>query len=156
MALIQALHDSVPDVRVAAAQAVGHLGVSAAMRDGLIAALRHGDAPTRRVAIQALGLLEERAAFYALEAALDDPDAGVRQGAVAALGELADRRALPALAARLVRDTDAGVRSEAAFRLGKLGDASVLSTLHAAERDPDAGVRRWAARAVLELEGAEG
>lgn len=153
-AVVEMLEDPSPDVKAAAALALGKLGGTQGMVELVAQYLRDPDVATRRAATLALGGMEAASASPALIEALTDEDAFVRQGALAALGELADVRALPAIGDRLRRDVDGGVRSEAAFRLGKLGDGngmvgSLLQTASAG--DPDPGVRRWAAWALASL-----
>ncbi len=143
--LAERLGDSSEAVRQAASLSLGEFERTPVLVEGLLTQLQSADTMTRRAAVLALASLEASAAYSALAAALRDENAIVRQGAVSALGELADDRAIPLLRERLLIDPSTGVRGEAAFRLGKIGDRGASGDVRtAAEKDPDAGVRRWA------------
>ena len=99
--LRQALGDSRPAVRRAAAMALGKIGKAdeETLRE-LRAALGDVDAGQRRFAARALGRLGGTGAVEDLGAALRDPDARVRDEAATALGRLGDA-ARPTLRAAL-------------------------------------------------------
>ncbi|MGQ0811434.1 MAG: HEAT repeat domain-containing protein [Nitrospiraceae bacterium] len=152
MPLLLRLTDQSDAVRTSAARAISEFGETPAVVDRLEKLLRSPDVRTRRATVLALQAIDTPVSFSVLAEALRDHDPLVRQGAVAALGELADARAIPLFRARLQHDVAVGVRSEAAFRLGKIGDRTVVVDLEkAAERDPNAEVRRWAQWARQEL-----
>ncbi len=88
--------------------------------------------------------------------ALRAPDARVRKKAAFTLGNLnaTDSAVVPALQASL-RDTDAAVRREAILALMKCGSIAVEalpSLTEMSQRDPDALVRTYAAKAVQRLQ----
>ncbi len=99
--LTEALTDSRPAVRRAAAKALGKIGCAdAAALRALSALLSDADAGQRRFAAEALGRLGATGAVEALGTALRDHDARVRNAAAAALQALGDA-ALPTLRAAL-------------------------------------------------------
>jgi HEAT repeat protein len=87
--------------------------------------------------------------------AVHAPDAKVRKKAAFTLGNLAtvDPAALPALRGALA-DADAAVRCEAILALLKCGPAAaeaVPTLIEIRQRDPNAQVRRFAAKAIEKL-----
>ena len=81
-----------------------------------------------------------------LLAALKDPDTDVRAQAAWALGQMRARRALPALLNAMSDEAD--VRRSVVRALGEIQDPATVTVLTAALQDPDAKVRRYAARAL--------
>jgi HEAT repeat protein len=55
----------------------------------------------------------------------------------------------------LLKDRSVPVRSNAAYALGDVGDASHLPALEDALKDPDAGVRDSAARAIEKIKARQ-
>jgi HEAT repeat protein len=89
--------------------------------------------------------------------ALQGPDAKARKKAATELGNVgsADPAAVPALAGAL-KDRDAGVRAEAALALLRIGPAAreaVPALEEAAQKDREAKVRDYAARALEKVRG---
>ena len=145
--LLQALHDSDPRVREAAARSMGAL--SAAGEGGeseLVALLSDPDILVRHAAAQALGAREETPALMsALTGLMTDPDPTVRQAAVHALLLVDGTGALQALSAG-VTDNDPMVRQWITAALGETGDVRAGPVLlHRLQHDPVAGVRAEAA-----------
>jgi HEAT repeat protein len=84
------------------------------------------------------------------------PDAKLRRKAAFTLGNIgaSDPAVVPALLAAL-KDSDAGVRGEAVLALlkcGAAGRAAVNCLREMCQRDPDAQVRAYAAKAIDRLE----
>jgi HEAT repeats/TIR domain/NACHT domain len=85
--LLAALRDAEPDVRRAAAQALGDIGDARAV-EPLLAALRDAEPDVRKAAAHALGDIGDARAVEALLAALHDGEPGVRMAAAQALGDI--------------------------------------------------------------------
>jgi HEAT repeat protein len=169
--LLRALKDPEPEVREAAASALGDIGPSA--WDGVLPGLAYRvtddrSANVRRVAALALGKLarqvitgdEEVADSVrgALERALKDAEAPVRQQAAWALGRLGPQKgrlALPTISQAL-KDTDPRVRRAAATALGEIGPAggeAVPLLLSRFQEDPVPEVRKNALAALANVVG---
>jgi HEAT repeat protein len=91
--------------------------------------------------------------------ALRDPDAKLRKKAAFTLGNIgpSDPTVLPALLGAL-KDPDAGVRCEAILALLKYGPGAreaVPELIEAQEKDRDAKVRAYAARALEKLKAGK-
>jgi HEAT repeat protein len=138
-ALLDALKDPRPEVRIAAFDGLG-------------------------VAAPALGLLEPEVTVScvdALAAALSDPSAEVRMAAAKAFGPLGTACSIPlptALVAALEGDASVGVREMAARSLGAFpaqGDLATVALLHALDGD-EAAVRKACAEAFRQLETTPG
>jgi HEAT repeat protein len=82
----------------------------------------------RAAAVQALGLLREKAAVTAVLGALEDRNWYLRYHAANALGHIGHVAAGPALVRRL-GDDEARVRAAAAWALGSIGDPGALPPL---------------------------
>jgi HEAT repeat protein len=135
-ALASILHDDAdPDMREAAARALGAIGSAGAETETLIAALADGDQLVRESAVEGirgLGPSAVEAARPQLEQLLDDPWAAVREAARAALGASADEDADPdeqrAEVQRNLQPLLLGLQSDnertrgiSTFEIGKLG-----------------------------------
>ncbi len=123
-ALVAALDDRDPEVRAAAAWALGALGGAAEPAvPGLAGSLRDEQEAVRTAAAQALGALGPRArsAAPALFAALDDPRAGVRAAAAQALARVELTAESVSSLSKALGNPDAYVRAFAAWSLGNLG-----------------------------------
>ena len=96
--------------------------------DRVHAHLESADPPVRRMAVRALGRLEDPGRVGRIGTMLDDSDPGVRMAAAAALAQSVYARdpgdALPALAARVESETDPAVLGALAANLGRLAFAS--------------------------------
>jgi len=153
MALVGSLSDKRLGVKMAAAQALGRVGLRQSVIELLHEAILVGKTESRYFAVEALMQLEGPSSYRVLVTALNDSNAGVRQAAVAGLGELGNVKALPALRKRLLQDRDMGVRTEAAYRLGKLGSRDDLRSLKKAmSTDPDPLVHLWSTWAINSID----
>ncbi len=150
--LIASLGDTDPEVRNAAAQALGNLGDPRAV-EALMRALRSdSDAGVRAMAAWALGEIEDPRAVPALgEALRRDQDAHVREMAAWALGEIEDPQGVEPLRAAL-RDASPEVRVKAVWALGQIEDAAAVPALAEALRDANPEIRQMAAWALGEIE----
>src|SRR5690606_35884078 len=86
-----------------------------------------------------------------LIAFLDDASVLVRVTAIQALDELQCSKSIPQLKRLLGADPDPLVRLQAAETLGALKDAAAMTPLLSALKDPDDGVRSYAAKALGQL-----
>jgi HEAT repeat protein len=132
-ALIRALDDDRPDVRMEACSSLGELREPSALPH-LIKRLDDGAAPVRQNAAIALGTIGHPDGFEHLVGA-----------AALALGAIGDRRALPLLAAEL-EHADVGARFDVAYALAELKDPRGREVLVAALADPE---RAWDAVTAL-------
>lgn len=92
---IKLLHDSDYDVREAAREGLERLGKNAVL--GLIDTLQTGNTEARRLAVQALGMIDAEAAMPQLITALKDESMWVRTPAASALGKVNHPDAIAAL-----------------------------------------------------------
>jgi HEAT repeat protein len=153
-ALVAALNDAAPLVRVRAAAALSRSPESRpAAVAALIAAVRESPS-ARREAIDALGDMgaDARDAVAVVAQRLSDADPRVRWAGAEALGRMGavSAPAVPALQAALA---DPAVRLAAADALGWLGRAAepAVPALTALTRDADAEPRRVAAWSLLRI-----
>ncbi|HET6979797.1 MAG TPA: HEAT repeat domain-containing protein [Pyrinomonadaceae bacterium] len=161
-AVVPALQDAAPIVRVTAAKAVLSIGneESAGI---LLPLLNDKDEFVRRETVYALGLTRSRTATTAIsERLLNDKEDGVRGAAAVALGQIADDAAVIALVGALAPELSAPVNKKqkreanvfvlraAATALGQIksrsGTAALISTLNNEKLPSD--VRREAARSL--------
>jgi HEAT repeat protein len=178
-ALLEALEDRDPDVRIVAARSLGRMRLQAAeealvaqlgkheqavsariaaiciemgSRTGplLIRTLRDGKPKARFWAARILGEVQESRACRSLGDALLDPDPDVRSASAWALGSIADRSSAPIVETAL-RDPVWYVRAHAAEALGKIGDTSMTSALADLLADRSWWVRRNALDALVRL-----
>ena len=112
-------YDDSPEVRAAAAHALGELKAREAC-SCLEDALRD-EFPIRCQAVIALGAIQEKSTLAALMAMLKDAAPEVRYHAVQAIAKFKDRKTLKAVAA-LLEDSDPMVRNGAAKVLEQFGD----------------------------------
>jgi HEAT repeat protein/beta-lactamase regulating signal transducer with metallopeptidase domain len=151
--LMNTLSDSVVSVRTAAAEALGGLKDTMAVRALIDVLKRDTDAGVRRAAAWALGELEDARAIPALSEALrTDTDVEVRRNAAHALGEIEDARAVPALTEAIRRDKDPSVRRAIVEALSSIEDPSSATVLFPILKDSDPEMRRAAADALGSIE----
>ena len=169
--LLGALESKVMPLRSAAADALESIGGDPAVQarcaivkqdwprvesfgpqavEPLIAALRDGEADTRRMAVEILGRVGDRKAVEPLCATLRDSHWAVRQAAVRALAALGDSKAVEPLCVAL-EDSDSTVRRATVAALVGLGDPRAVEPLCAALRDSDGAVRQAAVAALVGL-----
>ena len=148
VALVTAISDDDPSVRLSAAETLGKFRDPRAVQ-ALIQALRQDPDPkVRAMAAWALGEIEDPAAVSALSAALrDDDNQEVRVQAAEALGNIEDVSAIDALG-DAVGDLAVEVRRAAVEALGNMDDARVVPLILPSLRDDDVEVRRSAADAL--------
>uniref|UniRef100_A0A6U6NB44 RING-type domain-containing protein n=1 Tax=Zooxanthella nutricula TaxID=1333877 RepID=A0A6U6NB44_9DINO len=116
-----------------------------------------GNAPARRTAARALGMIGGVQVLPPLIQALGDADLMVRRSARDALREIGDAQAVQPWI-RALRDvrSNSYVRTYAALVLGEIGDVlAVQPLLQTLKGDADVSVRRVAARALLAIGNVE-
>jgi len=148
-AFAQALDADVPELRMAAANALGELGKTDVLPK-LIDTLEDSDPRVRARAARSLGRLEDARACEALIERLEDPSGNVRREAAEALGRIGNRQALNALLG-MFDDDRAPVRRIAVGAMGNFGNARPVDGLIEALSDADASVRRAAVYSIIEL-----
>jgi HEAT repeat protein len=157
-------NDKVPEVRAAAAKALGRLGnLSTPMVKVLSNALQDKDVNTRAAAAEALGRIGTAASASApeLKAALADKETIVRQWAAFSLGRIGNEGATATeeLGKLLTSDPDPLVRAEAALSIGLLGTeakAAIPALLEALdqEKEKEITVRIQAAKSLGKMDTA--
>ena len=120
--LVRGLGDARPEVRAAAAEALGWIGGASAIAK-LPGALKDPDADVRAAAAEALGWIGDRRPAKALVEVLKDGSPAVRREAAVALGRLCEAGTSQPLA-RLTQDPTAAVRDSAAWAAGRIRDRS--------------------------------
>jgi len=178
-ALIAALEDDLPEVRMEACSSLGELREPAAVQvlikrldDGIAAVRQHaaialgsigdvaafaplaqalveGPADLRFQAATSLAEIDAARAFDPIAKALDDKDPQVVAAPALSLGAIGDRKAQELLAPKLAH-ADAGARFDVAYALAELGDARGRDVLAAAVTDPE---RAWDAVTALKRLG---
>ncbi|MFB6165000.1 MAG: HEAT repeat domain-containing protein [Haloarculaceae archaeon] len=148
-AFAQALSADVPELRMAAANALGELGKTDVLPQ-LLEALEDSDPRVRARVARALGRLADARAVDGLIERLTDPSGEVRKEAAEALGTIGNQRALSALLTMFDDDRPV-VRRIAVGAMGNFGDARPVEGLVAALSDEDPSVRRTAVYSIVEL-----
>ena len=153
LALAAALQDSLVEVRLAAARALGSHGDSVAI-NALIAALRTDTSKeVRKMAAWALGEIEDERAVQGLAAVLSsEQDREVRNTVAWALGEIESASAVQAVGAALQRERDPEIRRTLVWALGEIESPEGVPFLATVIRDSDAELREKAAWALGEIE----
>lgn len=156
--LTEALADDEPQVRAAAAEALGKIGQgSAAALPQLFLVVRDRDATVRLKTVEALpNISRDTSIVDALVGAFSDSAPEVRRAAAAALGALSmsTSRSITALV-RALTDSSAAVRAAAALALAEIGPPARDSrvALLAARRDSSPQVRRVVEDALRRIAG---
>ncbi len=148
-AFTKALSAEVPELRMAAANALGELG----QRDTVGPLAERFDDPDPRVrarAARACGTIADARATDPLTGLLGDPKAAVRREAAQALGTIGNRQALQALL-RLYDDDSEVVRRIAVMGMGSFENERPVEHLVTALGDEAAAVRRTAVYSLVEL-----
>lgn len=148
-AFVRALSAEVPELRMAAANALGELGVEDAVPE-LTAVFDDDDPRVRARGARAAGLIGDRRATDPLTGLLGDPKAGVRLEAAEALGRIGNRRALQALL-ELYDDSDQRVRRIAVSGFGEFETDRPVEALIEALNDDASAVRRTAVYSLTQL-----
>jgi len=144
--LVSFLQEDTPEIRRAAAYALGKLGDQQAV-DLLREALYDDHAGVRREALDSLIQLE---AVEALIEALGHPDEDIRRSAVWAVYDLKYPQALEPLIG-LLKDESDSIRQVTCFALRNLGDARAVQPLIDVLSDSDEYVRKAAVEALGEI-----
>ena len=145
----KALSSEIPELRMAAAAALGKLGDESGI-NSLKSALSDTDPRVRQRVCMALGEINHPSAVPALIDRLGDPNRQVRHEAAISLSAIGTDQALAALKNMMDADNTA-IRRIAASALGEAGTADVVEPLAAALNDPDEGVRSASIYSIIEL-----
>jgi HEAT repeat protein len=148
-AFSKALDADIPELRMAAANALGELGNEDVLPQ-LLETLDDPDPRVRARAARATGRIEDARACDALIDRLGDPKATVRQEAAEALGAISNRQALNALL-NMFDDDRAVIRRIAVGAMGNFGNAKPVDGLIEALSDENPSVRRTAVYSIIEL-----
>jgi len=148
-ALVELLSADRPELRMAAANALGRLGNHAGTK-ALVGRLGDPDARVRARAARAVGRIADPRAVSALRKALSDESVDVRREAADSLGRIGSEEALDALLDLLDDDSET-VRRIAANSLGNFGSAKPLDALVSLLSDDVEAVRRAAVFSLIEL-----
>lgn len=181
-ALLEALDDPIPEIRIQAARGLAKLGTeraiprlvqmlthedpwyAARLADQLIIygsaattalvayAEQQADPQGRELAVRLLGSIGDRKAAKHLIELMSDTDPEVRIAAVSALGKSGTLDAVAPLISALV-DDDWRVRARAAASLGSFSDPHSIPRLYAALGDESWWVRQNSAEALVEIPG---
>lgn len=174
-ALIPLLKDHNPVVRRRAARALDNFGwrpasdtervqravalgeysraaaVGAAALETLLTVINDPESPDRRLAVEALGTINDQRTSAPLIAALNDHDPRVKEAAIEALGRVETHGTLEPLMG-LLRDSDPVARALAARTLGKVGDEESINLLNLALKDSHWSVRKCAIEALARIQ----
>lgn len=148
-AFLRALGAEVPELRMAAANALGELAQADAVPH-LIERFDDPDVRVRSRAARACGQIADPRATGALEGLLGDRSATVRREAAEALGRIGNRQALGALLG-LYGDENERVRRIAVSGFGTFDNGRPVEYLVDALADESAAVRRTAVFSLIEL-----
>lgn len=136
-ALVERLQDQHPDVRLAAAAALGGAATQEAF-EGLLRSLPGATAAERERITESLASGPRHYVLARVRELLDTPDIDVKLGIVWTLGKLADGAEI---LASLLSGPDPKVRASAAGALSKIPGVISVEALVRASADPDARVR---------------
>lgn len=148
-AFLRALDSDIPELRMAAANALGELAESETV-PRLIDQFDDPDPRVRSRVARACGQIADPRATSALEGLLGDRSAKVRREAADALGRIGNRQALQALLG-LYDDENEQVRRIAVSGFGTFDNDRPVEYLVTALTDKSATVRRTAVFSLIEL-----
>jgi HEAT repeat protein len=146
-ALLKAVDDENPRVRLEAIYAVGVIGVRGippASEQGIVKALDHYDPAIRAGAARVAGRVKAKTAADALFKAITDSSAEVRYPAIRALGELREERATQAITEQLKFYTKGEGAWSAVDALARIAHLSSVPTFQSRFADRDPYIRRAA------------
>jgi len=144
-----ALSSDVPELRMAAASALGQLG-EASVIPNLVKALEDENPNVRVRAAAALAQLDHPKAVPPLISRLSDPHGKVRHEAAVALASIGTDQALAALL-EMLDDSNTAIRRIAAASLGEAGTVRAVQPLTNALNDESSAVRSAAVFSIIEL-----
>lgn len=148
-AFVDALGQEMPELRMAAANAIGRAEVVEAV-PALLARLDDDNRHVKYRAVRATGKVGDERAVGPLLSLTDDPDSRVRRAVATSLGEIGADRGLDGLL-QLHADEYVGVRLAAIRALGAFSDPRPIEPLIGCFADQEDEVRRAAAYAIVEL-----
>jgi HEAT repeat protein len=148
-AFVRALEAGLPELRMAAANALGEIGDADAL-EPLVERFGDPDPRVRARAARACGAIGDPRATEPLTDLLSDPSAGVRREAADALGRIGSRAALQALL-ELYDDDSEPVRRIAVGAFGEFDNDRPVEGLIAALADDAPAVRRTAVYSLIQL-----
>ncbi|WP_284006949.1 HEAT repeat domain-containing protein [Haloarcula pelagica] len=148
-AYTQALDADVPELRMAAANALGGLDQADAVPN-LAQRFDDPDPRVRARAARSVGKLGDSRATDSLESLLTDSQSAVRREAAQALGNIGNRQALRSLLP-LYEDDHEAVRRIAVDAFGNFDNDQPVDYLTEALSDDSPGVRRTAVYSLIEL-----
>lgn len=145
----EVLDHELPELRMAAANAVGRAGVTEAV-PALLARVDDEDRRVRQRVVRAAGRVGDQRAAEPLAAMVGEASPPVRRDIATALGEIGGDGALEALVP-LLRDDEAKVRLAAVKSLGGFGRVDAIPPLVDCFDDGREEIRRAAAYATVDL-----
>lgn len=148
-AFVRALDGKIPELRMAAANALGEIEQSDAVPH-LVEQFGDPDPRVRARSARACGQIADPRATDGLQRLLADPKAGVRREAAEALGQIGNRQALQALL-EIYDDDSERVRRIAVGGFAKFDNDRPVQHLIDALSDESAAVRRTAVFSLIEL-----
>lgn len=147
--LADTMDAEMPEVRMAAASAIGHDEATEAV-PALLAGLGDPDARVRVRAVRATGRVGDERAVEPLSKLARKAPPGAREDIATALGEIGGEDALAALDP-LMEDDSADVRRAAIRALGQFEECRPVGRVVDRLTDEDDELRRAAARAIVDL-----
>ncbi len=150
-ALMARLRDEDPEVREAAAHALGRIGDPMAIPD-LVRALDDSQPKVQEAVLDALSEFERGVPEAPIRRMLTADNANMRERAIDILSNMHAKGSLQAIT-KLVADPNADVRQRAISTLEEFGDPSSAAAILPALNDPAPDVRQEAIQALAELGG---
>ncbi len=145
----KALSSEIPELRMAAANALGQLGEPSAV-PALINSLADDNPQVRIRACSSLAVIGHSRAVPALIELLSDANGQVRHEAAVSLASIGDDQALYALL-NMLDDENPSIRRIAASSLGQAGSVRAVQPLADALADEHSAVRSAAVFSIIEL-----